>query len=306
MRGSRDEETATQSRGRSTTELWDADRAAAAGGAARGSAIPAASGWTIARCCGILFVLHTGIPWEFLPQELGFGSGMTCWRRLRDWNEAGVWQRLHEVLLAELHAAGAARLVPGGDRRLPRPGAQGRPKTGPSPVDRGTAGQQAPRASPTAHGIPLAVSLTGGNRNDVTQLMPADRQAIPPVRGRVGRPTRSAPTRCYADRGYDHDKYRRQVRQRGHHARHRPPRHRARLRPGRPPLGRRADVRLLHWFRRLRIRWEIRDDIHEAFLTLACAIICWRRLRNRHFVERKGRRCVPKALARSMRQNATT
>jgi transposase len=55
--------------------------------------------------CGILFVLHTGIPWEFLPQQLGFGSGMTCWRRLRDWHEAGVWQRLHEVLLAELHDA---------------------------------------------------------------------------------------------------------------------------------------------------------------------------------------------------------
>jgi transposase len=57
--------------------------------------------------CGILFVLYTGIPWEFLPQKLGFGSGMTCWRRLRDWNDAGVWQRLHESLLAELHAAGA-------------------------------------------------------------------------------------------------------------------------------------------------------------------------------------------------------
>ncbi len=56
---------------------------------------------------GILFVLHTGIPWEFLPQEMGFGSGMTCWRRLRDWNDAGVWQRLHESLLAELNAAGA-------------------------------------------------------------------------------------------------------------------------------------------------------------------------------------------------------
>ena len=57
--------------------------------------------------CGILFVLYTGIPWEFLPQELGYGSGMTCWRRLRDWHEAGVWQRLHETLLAELHTAGA-------------------------------------------------------------------------------------------------------------------------------------------------------------------------------------------------------
>jgi transposase len=56
---------------------------------------------------GILFVLCTGIPWEFLPQELGFGSGMTAWRRLRDWHEAGVWQQLHEQLLAELNAAGA-------------------------------------------------------------------------------------------------------------------------------------------------------------------------------------------------------
>jgi transposase len=44
--------------------------------------------------CGILFVLYTGISWEHLPQELGFGSGMTCWRRLREWNEAGVWTRM--------------------------------------------------------------------------------------------------------------------------------------------------------------------------------------------------------------------
>ncbi|MGV9898549.1 transposase, partial [Streptomyces tendae] len=49
--------------------------------------------------CGILFVLHTGIQWEYLPQELGFGSEMTCWRRLAAWNEAGVWDRLHVLLL---------------------------------------------------------------------------------------------------------------------------------------------------------------------------------------------------------------
>jgi transposase len=53
---------------------------------------------------GILFVLHTGIGWEHLPQELGFGCGMTAWRRLRAWQRAGVWERLHERLLAELHA----------------------------------------------------------------------------------------------------------------------------------------------------------------------------------------------------------
>lgn len=55
---------------------------------------------------GILFVLKTGIPWEALPREMGCGSGVTCWRRLREWQEQGVWQRLHEALLAKLNAAG--------------------------------------------------------------------------------------------------------------------------------------------------------------------------------------------------------
>jgi transposase len=54
---------------------------------------------------GILFVLQTGIPWEYLPKEMGCGSGMTCWRRLREWQEAGVWQRLHALLLAKLREA---------------------------------------------------------------------------------------------------------------------------------------------------------------------------------------------------------
>lgn len=54
---------------------------------------------------GILFVLKTGIPWEDLPQEMGCGSGVTCWRRLAEWQQQGVWQRLHEVLLARLNAA---------------------------------------------------------------------------------------------------------------------------------------------------------------------------------------------------------
>jgi transposase len=55
---------------------------------------------------GILFVLHTGIAWTQLPAELGFGSGVTCWRRLDQWQRVGVWERLHAVLLARLRAAG--------------------------------------------------------------------------------------------------------------------------------------------------------------------------------------------------------
>jgi transposase len=58
-----------------------------------------------AALTGILFVLRSGIPWEMLPQEMGCGSGMTCWRRLRDWQEMGVWDCLHRVLLDRLGQA---------------------------------------------------------------------------------------------------------------------------------------------------------------------------------------------------------
>ena len=81
---------------------------------------------------GILFVLKTGIQWEHLPQEMGCGSGMTCWRRLEEWNEAGVWDRLHRLLLDELDDAGKidwsraivdgshVRAKKGGSSRAPR------------------------------------------------------------------------------------------------------------------------------------------------------------------------------------------
>jgi transposase len=59
-----------------------------------------------AALAGILFVLKTGIPWEMLPQEMGCGSGMTCWRRLKEWHEAGVWKSLHRRLLDRLGEAG--------------------------------------------------------------------------------------------------------------------------------------------------------------------------------------------------------
>ncbi len=58
-----------------------------------------------AALTGILFVLRTGIGWEMLPLELGCGSGVTCWRRLRDWQQAGLWDRLHRELLNRLHEA---------------------------------------------------------------------------------------------------------------------------------------------------------------------------------------------------------
>ena len=58
-----------------------------------------------AALTGILFVLKTGIGWEYLPKEMGCGSGMTCWRRLRDWQKAGVWDKIHRILLNKLRKA---------------------------------------------------------------------------------------------------------------------------------------------------------------------------------------------------------
>ncbi|MFD9441900.1 IS5 family transposase [Streptomyces sp. NPDC060006] len=223
--------------------------------------------------CGILFVLHTGIQWEYLPQELGFGSGMTCWRRLAAWNEAGVWDQLHVLLLEKLRSKNqldwSRAVIDFSHVRAARKG----PKSGPSPVDRARPGSKH-HLIVDGQGIPLAVSLTGGNRNDVTQLLPL-LDKIPAVAGRVGRPRRR-PDALLADRGYDHDKYRRLLWQRG-------------IRPviaerGQPHgtgLGIfryvvERTIAWLHGFRRLRIRWERRDDIHEAFLGLAVCLITHR------------------------------
>lgn len=65
------------------------------------------------RACltGILFVLKTGTPWEYLPQEMNCGCGMTCWRRLRDWETAGVWQKIWNLLLDELGRLGEVNLA---------------------------------------------------------------------------------------------------------------------------------------------------------------------------------------------------
>ena len=78
---------------------------------------------------GILFVLHTGIAWRHLPLELGFGSGSTCYRRLDEWQQAGVWERLHALLLSELRAAGElewSRAVADSSHVQAKKGARGR------------------------------------------------------------------------------------------------------------------------------------------------------------------------------------
>ena len=110
---------------------------------------------------GILFVLHTGIAWRHLPLELGFGGGSTCYRRLDEWQQAGVWERLHALLLSELRAAGEiewARAVADSSHVQAKKGAPRRararltePETGRSSTSWSTrAGSRSPGRSPAA------------------------------------------------------------------------------------------------------------------------------------------------------------
>jgi transposase len=167
------------------------------------------------------------------------------------------------------------RLFPGDRRLQPGAGEKGGSKTGPSPVDRGRPGSKH-HLLVDATGVPLAVSLTGGNRNDITQLIPLV-DAVPALAGRPGRPRRR-PRALVADRGYDHDAYRRMLRARGIRPliARRKTAHGSGLGRVRWPVER--SLSWLHQFRRLLVRFERRAEIHEAFLRLGCCLICLRKL----------------------------
>src|SRR5258708_7918121 len=161
---------------------------------------------------GILFVLKTGIPWEDLPKEMDCGSGMTCWRRLRDWHQAGVWDRLLDVLLAQLqHADRIDWSRAAVDASLTRAfgGVEG---SGPNPTDRSRPGVKH-HVVVDGGGPPLLVDRTAANVPDVSHLRSL-LASLPAVAGKPGRP-RQRPDRLYADRGYDSDPHRSELRARG-------------------------------------------------------------------------------------------
>jgi transposase len=220
---------------------------------------------------GILFVLKTGLPWEDLPCERNCGSGMTCWRRLRDWQADGTWLEIHEVLLDRLRGADkidwSRALIDSSFVRA----AYGGGDTGPSPVDRSKPGSKH-HVITDANGIPLASSVTAADVNDIDQLAPLF-NAIPEVAGKVGHPE-SKPDAVQGDLAYDSEPHRQGLRDLG-------------VEPILPEkqiddqegLGqtRWPVERTLSWIhqnRRLRVRYERRPEIHQAFLTLACIKIC--------------------------------
>lgn len=152
-----------------------------------------------AALTGILFVLKTGIPWEYLPRELGCGSGMTCWCRLHEWMLAGVWQRIHEAILRRLRehdqimwdrACVDAASVP-----APARGEH----TGRNPTDRRKAGSKH-HLLVDERGLPLVAQISGAQVHDSSLLIPLV-ESIPAVKGLAGR-ARKRPGKLHADRAY--------------------------------------------------------------------------------------------------------
>ena len=207
----------------------------------------------------------------------------------------GLWKR-HDLLAMFAGLAQGGRMgqtaprpsceaASGGqDRLVPRRGGQRLgaccfwgAKTGPNPTDRRKNGSKH-HAITDAQGVPFAVQLTGANRHDSTRLLGLV-DAIPSVSGKRGRPRRR-PDSLQGDRGYDCEGHRKVLRRRGITpvlARRRTE-HGSGLGVTRWVVER--TLSWLHQFRRLRIRYERRADIHEAFMMAACSIICFRTLHN--------------------------
>ena len=138
---------------------------------------------------GILFVLKTGIAWDDLPTELGCGCGKTCRTYLQQWQQLGVWQKLHALLLTELNAADlidwSRAIIDGTSCKAP----EGGEDTGPNPTDRGKSGSKH-HVLTEANGIPLAVRITAFDLPDVVPVMRM-LTAMPPVGGKPGPIVRS-------------------------------------------------------------------------------------------------------------------
>jgi transposase len=219
----------------------------------------------------IWFVLATGNRWEDVPHEFGC-SGRTAQRRLRAWEELGIWDRLHADLLRLLREADKldpdlvvvdsvyVRAFGGGE------------KTGPSPVDR--------RKSGTKHtlmvsrsGVPLAIRTAPANASDHTQIIPIVLE-FPRVGGKPGRP-KELPDELYADRGYDSDATRWILRWLGIE-----PRIARRGEAHGSGLGKVRWVveRTISWLkglRRMRVRYDRLGVVRDAWTSLAASVICF-------------------------------
>ena len=223
---------------------------------------------------GIIFVLRQGLRWRDLPLELGCGSGVTCWRRLRQWQERGVWQAVHHTILNWLGLLDASHWERASLDSTSVRAKRGGEETGPNPTDRGKPGSKY-HLVVDQQGVPLAVLLSAANVHDSRLLEPLV-DAIPPIWRPVGEPgrPRRRPAKLHADKAYDSAGSRRALRRRSI-----TPRIARRGVESSERLGRHRWVveRTNAWvlaFRRLTVRYDRQAASVLPFLHLACALIC--------------------------------
>jgi putative transposase len=231
----------------------------------------------------ILYVLRTGIQWNALPRELG--ASTTVYDRFRLWEEQGVFERIWQAGLQEYdELEGIAwewQSMDGVLTKAPFGGVA----TGANPTDRGKRGTKRSQLS-DGRGLPLALVVAGANRNDM-KLVEATLQNIMIERPT---PTQEHPQHLCLDAGYDYDAVYETVRAHHYLPHIRPNQHNrtqmktlpeaetsSNLESTKQP--RRWVVERLHsWInrsRRLLVRWEKLDFTYQAFLHLACALICF-------------------------------
>lgn len=221
---------------------------------------------------GILFVLKTGIPWEYLPVEMGCGCGMTCWRRLHQWQQQGVWFRLHQVLLQKLDDAGQIDWSRAAIDSTFARAFGGVENSGKNPTDRARPGVKQ-HILVDGNGIPLAADLTAANVPEIKELLPVVKSCGP--LNDAGEPKRY-PKKLYADRAYDSEPHREKLRELGiiPYLAKRRTAHGSGLGIYRWVVER--TNAWLHGFRKLRFVTEKTLENQFAFLNLALSIICFR------------------------------
>ncbi len=224
----------------------------------------------------IVFVLATGCAWRHLPPGFGI-SHQTAHRRFAEWSQNGLWAKLHRAVLDRLGAAGdidwSRAIVDAASLRAKKGGSL----TGPNPTDRAKAGSKIHVLTDRA-GLPLALGVSAANLHDSQALEPLV-QGIPKIRSRRG-PRRRKPAKLHADKAYDTPDCHRALRERGIGDRiaRRGVESSARL--GRHRWVVERTIAWLGGYRRLTIRYERHGHLFAAFLALAAALTCYKKLTN--------------------------
>uniref|UniRef100_UPI0035714B99 IS5 family transposase n=1 Tax=Streptomyces minutiscleroticus TaxID=68238 RepID=UPI0035714B99 len=221
----------------------------------------------------IVFVATSGCTWRQLPPSFG-PSGPTAHRRFTEWTKARVWAKLHRLVLDEFGAHGKLDWSRCAIDSVTVRAMKG-DLTGPNPVDRGKKGSKIHLITDRA-GLPLSVGISGANLHDSQAVEPLVR-GIPPVRSRRG-PRRRKPAKLHGDKGYDYAHLRKWLRARD--IRHRIARKgiESSQRPGRHRWVIERTMARLAGCRRLHRRYERKAEHFLAFTSIACTLICYRRL----------------------------